>query len=278
MWDGTTWVDLTPNSPSISWWNGPMYAGPDSNVWIVNNSALLLYDGQNWTEFTTSNSSLPSNNITGFTDDGTNLYLATSDQGYVVFDGTNFTSFNTANSNLPDNNVLAITYSNNELWMVCSGDNLVKVANNQYFTFTNSNLSTATYLAIDASGNVWISSHGNGLLQFDGSGFSIYNHANQPLIDIWDQILTVEVENIDMSQYIQLSPNPSDRLVQISNTQTAIINELELLDLNGKLLKSIPDLQTYEKVIFDISGLPAGVYFIRFEYKNQRISKKLIVY
>ncbi|MCF8372448.1 MAG: T9SS type A sorting domain-containing protein [Bacteroidales bacterium] len=196
-WNGSTWTAYSPTSATLSWWAGPLYAAPDGSVWIKNDASLLRFQGNTWTEYTTANSGLPSTNITAFADNGTNLYIATSDQGYAIFNGSTFTHVYTGNSDLPADGIQAMSYRDNLLWLVCSGGRLVKVAGNVFTVFLNINLAHASDLAIDGNGDVWISTNGEGLVHFDGQDFEVIDNTVQPLIDIYNQLLSIEVDATD---------------------------------------------------------------------------------
>jgi len=69
----------------------------------------VKFDGVNWTVYNTSNSGLPSDDVTVVAiDKQGNKWIGTWWGGLAKFDGVNWTVYNTSNSGLPGDYVLAI--------------------------------------------------------------------------------------------------------------------------------------------------------------------------
>lgn len=79
-----------------------------------------------------------------------------------------------------------------------------------------------------------------------------------------------ETENESFKIY----PNPSSDFITIERGNNELI-QLNLVDLSGKTVKSIPSNQAKE--IVNIEGLQSGIYFIQFENKGMIETKKIIV-
>ncbi len=84
---------------------------------------------------------------------------------------------------------------------------------------------------------------------------------------------------------ILINPNPCNQFVKISSeNESIVLNKVFLIDIFGtsiaeKISLNIPSA----KVIFDVSKLKPGIYFIKAEYidsTNKLISKtkKILVY
>jgi ligand-binding sensor domain-containing protein len=131
--DGVNWtVYNTSNSGLPSNSIGSIVFDDSNNVWIGtsqywNGSSLIggglaKFDGVNWTVYNTSNSGLPSNNISAIAiDRQRNIWVGT-DRGLAKFDGENWAVYNTLNSGLPSNNIGAIVIDEQgNIWIGMGG-------------------------------------------------------------------------------------------------------------------------------------------------------------
>jgi uncharacterized protein (TIGR02145 family) len=190
--NGSTWNQYAPPG-LLSWWAGPLYAEGNGCVWVKSDASLFHFNGTNWIEYTISNG-LPSSSITSITGNSQGIFLGTQDKGLVFYNGTAWTTYNTINSDIPSDNVTAIIWKNGQLWFTTNNQYLGKFENNQFTLYSSAYLNSPQELDIDLNGNVWVAAYGTGVVKFDGSTFSLYNHVNQPLLDTWDQILSIGVD------------------------------------------------------------------------------------
>ncbi len=69
---------------------------------------------------------------------------------------------------------------------------------------------------------------------------------------------TTSVSEIDYSKFIQIFPNPTNNLINITTEQINGISILEMYDLRGRLIEK----QTFERdLTFDVSTYQNGIYF-----------------
>ena len=68
-----------------------------------------------------------------------------------------------------------------------------------------------------------------------------------------------DVKNIDKKTGFEIYPNPADDVLKLKSEKA--ISEIEIIDINGKVLKSQINLNRNNEV--NISNLPAGIYFLR---------------
>jgi len=84
------------------------------------------------------------------------------------------------------------------------------------------------------------------------------------------------VEENDISQYIDIFPNPCHSSLKLSNTSGAAIEQLKLVNLCGntvmELQQGVPD-----KIEIDMSDKPAGIYFLQIFIGNRVFTSKVIV-
>ena len=72
-------------------------------------------------------------------------------------------------------------------------------------------------------------------------------------------------------------PNPARDVVNIRFTRLLNAIELILLDETGKALQQQTAYKPY-LITLDISGYPAGIYFLHIRSERQDLIKKIIVY
>jgi hypothetical protein len=148
---------------------------------------LLKFDGVNWTVYNTSNSGLPSNDVSAIAIDGQgNKWIGTG-WGLAKFDGVNWTVYKTSNSGLPGDWVWAIAIDGQgNKWIGTDGGGLAKFDGVNWTVYNTSNSGLPsdyiTAIAIDSLGNKWIGT-GGGLVKFDRFRMTVYNTSNSGLPD-----------------------------------------------------------------------------------------------
>lgn len=88
-----------------------------------------------------------------------------------------------------------------------------------------------------------------------------------------EALLDVDTNTISSNEF-SLYPNPTKGLVSISNS-SALINSIEITDLNGRVVKSITDASNLN-VEVNISDLSSGVYMMKIVSEKGTITKKVI--
>lgn len=101
------------------------------------NAVRSLQDSTVWVTYNRTNCGFPSNYLTSAVLINSTLWIASSDNGIISFSGGKFFAYNTSNSPIPDN----IVYR----------------------------------LASDTQNNLWIATYTEGLVKYDGSGWTLYN-------------------------------------------------------------------------------------------------------
>ncbi len=106
-------------------------------MWMIVNISFA----QDWTYYNTSNSDIPSNNISSFSIKNDTIIVGTQNGGMAIFDQTNWTTFNTGNSVIPSNNVQKVIFNNKGIWIKCFvgiGDHyLVRIKNGDWKIWKN---------------------------------------------------------------------------------------------------------------------------------------------
>ncbi len=83
----------------------------------------------------------------------------------------------------------------------------------------------------------------------------------------------------DLSGQVELYPNPTSELLQIAfNLDRTYDLDIEVYDVFGQLLRSIPTNQYYqEQMTLDVSELPTGLYYVVFESEGVKTPFKVVV-
>jgi WD40 repeat protein len=92
--------------------------------------------------------------------------------------------------------------------------------------------------------------------------------------------VTSSVENKELLSVVSLSPNPADSRISINfGSEVGSSYDVSLFDLSGnkvgKIDSGILDTEQYT-IDYDISQLPAGVYFVRLDLAGEVITRKFV--
>lgn len=80
-----------------------------------------------------------------------------------------------------------------------------------------------------------------------------------------------ELNNLDL---ITLYPNPSYNVINLSSSNNIIFNTIQIVDINGRIIKSIDSNQTFVQI--DVTDLNSGVYFVNIESEEGTTTKKFV--
>ncbi len=74
---------------------------------------------------------------------------------------------------------------------------------------------------------------------------------------------------------LSVFPNPSNGIVNISNSETALLNNVSVMDINGRTVKNV-QLSDVSEAQINISDLSAGVYMMNISSDQGTITKKIV--
>jgi ligand-binding sensor domain-containing protein len=112
-------------------------------------------------------------------------------------------------------------------------------------------------IAIDKNGTKWIGTWG---------GLAAYNE---------DGIPFGISESVKNEHLVKIYPNPVSDYVNIERLSTANISLIELINIQGKLVKH-QKIKTGRNTIMDVRGLPKGLYMLRLHMDTGIVNEKLI--
>ena len=88
---------------------------------------------------------------------------------------------------------------------------------------------------------------------------------------------TTGIEKIDNIEFISVYPNPvTGEKLTVDNKTTETVQLVELIDSNGKTVKTIKPNQI--KTEIETSSLRKGMYFLRIHTENKVLNEKIVVY
>jgi ligand-binding sensor domain-containing protein len=166
-----------------------------NRVWVQTLGIVMMYDGNNWIKFDTSNSPLQFvQNIT-LARNGV-LWFGTF-KGLVKYDNGEWTHYTTQNSKIPSNNVRKVFLDNNNILWVATENGIAKFENTQWSVFDTQNSllpsNSVAYVNGDKNGNIWIGTNEvndkGGLIKIDTlNQWTVYSKSNSklPSNTIWD--------------------------------------------------------------------------------------------
>jgi ligand-binding sensor domain-containing protein len=157
-----------------------------NNLWfIIGDSRLVKFNGNEWTVYDATNSGLPCHYFSSFGIDRKQNIWIVSECGLVKFNNGKWSIFNNNNSGIPSNslNSVAIDLKDN-IWIGCL-NKLVKFDGDKNWTVYDT--SNSIYLkglyspiACDKKGNMWFGAD-SGLIKFDGSNWKLFNNQNSTI-------------------------------------------------------------------------------------------------
>ncbi|KAA3621632.1 MAG: T9SS C-terminal target domain-containing protein [Flavobacterium sp.] len=89
-----------------------------------------------------------------------------------------------------------------------------------------------------------------------------------------DSILATEDQTLQNSFIV--SPNPTSDLITIENTNGIPINDVEILDFNGRLLKAKEISSKANSISLSLASFSNGIYFIKINSEDDFIVKQIL--
>lgn len=166
-------------------------------MWIATSGGAAELDGSNWIPYTTANSAIPTNRITGIDIEGVgygDVWLSTRDKGLLMYDDSVWTVYDTANSSIPSNAVNTVFIDRGDtVW--CTTQNGVfklKGSYSKVLTSGNSGLpSDDIYsMAIDKNGHKWFGYKG-GVARYDEADSIWTQYTSLHSAVFTDSVLTI---------------------------------------------------------------------------------------
>jgi len=161
-----------------------------------------------------------------------------------------------------------------------SNDNIIMLSFDAYNNYRVTKIDTSSTIlwnhfinyaqATAAEGNHIIKTSDNG---FICAGTSIQGEIKSVAFKVDENGTLSPINSFNPLNGFTIFPNPTSDILNISILNDFKLLSIQLIDLNGKLVKQFP---TYEKQL-DISNIPGGQYFLKIEFNNGFITEKVII-
>src|SRR5690606_35926397 len=106
---------------------------------------------------------------------------------------------------------------------------------------------------------------------YDEKDFKINLYYDTIRIDTTTSILPINISNI-----INIYPNPAQNIIQIQSEKENITSAY-LIDNTGRTLKQYNTAQNTKSIALDISQYPSGIYTVMLVVDGKKISKKISI-
>lgn len=231
------------------------------NIWIAHcNNGLTKFDGTSWINYHTSNSMLPSNDITSVAVETNGVvWLTTRYNGLVKIDGNAWTVYTTSNSGLPSNSFNKIMIdSSNVKWIATGnggtgfGSGLVNYNDILWTVYDTSNSDIPSNdvisILIDHFDNKWIGTQNDGLAVFRESGVILSSN-----------------EIFDDQSNCHIFPNPfkEQAVIQFYNPDRKKYS-LSIIGSTGRTVQQHAPIME-DQFRIEKGDLNSGLYFYRLE-------------
>lgn len=201
--DGDNWTALTVansglpiNKPGKTHtWTTDLSVDKQNRVWVKFFQKIIMYDGNEWVKYDTTNSPLESVHDISVDKNGV-IWFGTS-IGLIKYDNGKWTSFNTDNCDIASNEAREVYLDDNNVLWVATDSGISKLENSKWSVLNkkNSSLPSNSVDCVngDAFGNIWIGTNEvkgkGGLVKIDKNGeWTVYTTKNSklPSNTVWD--------------------------------------------------------------------------------------------
>jgi len=148
---------------------------------------VSVFDGDEWTNYDSTNSGLPSTGVRKITiDHEDRIWFDLNEGGLCVFNGESWTTYNTSNSMIPTNDIWCIDFDRqNNLWFVgddqtiCSFDGMTwRTYDPPEELWEFQDLET---IAVDKNDVKWFTNSASGVFSLDGETWRHYDTSNSAI-------------------------------------------------------------------------------------------------
>jgi ligand-binding sensor domain-containing protein len=265
------------------------YWDDNLNTSITKTGCLFKYNGEDWIIYDTSNSGLPTNNISTLAFDSKNVLWVSARAegtpnpvgtifggGLTRFDGNTWITYNIDNSDLPSNTIWDIFVDHDDnVWSATCDGGLAKLEiNNNWKVYNvfNSGLAVndVSKVIADSEGNIW-AAHGGNIT----GGISVAD------LNIIDNVKNTPMDNNTCG--FEIFPNPANDKINILINSPPYGNFLlKINDLSGRQLylntiKQNNDHTLFEYSLSDLNINNNGIYLVSILFYGKIFARKMIV-
>ncbi len=264
--NGTVWSNVALGT--LWYYLFDLAKDENNNLWVgyggsSGNGGSTWYDGSTYSNYTTSNSPICSDEIKSIAveTNGT-VWMASRYDGISKFNGSTWTNYSTVDIGLPDDAFNEVIIDQNNIkWFATPANGLLKFNDTSW---TNYNISNSLIpgndllsLAIDPNNNLWVGtlSHGVGVFNENGVVLSVGETRSNEIIT-------------------SCNPNPfTDNFTILSKANGS--KTVTIFAADGKIIFSHTFANETEMKI-NTNKWDRGIYFVRIAMENSSSTHKIV--
>lgn len=155
-------------------------------------SGFVIKNGNSWTNYNSSNSPLPGNEVRDILWDGVNSQWIATNQGLARLTATGWTVYTSSNSFLPNNSVTCLAVDpNSNLWIGTDGGGVAMFDRGVSWQTFSVETNVINDIAVDNTGSPWIAVQSFGLARYVGTSWTYYTPQNSGLPSMYVEALAV---------------------------------------------------------------------------------------
>jgi extracellular elastinolytic metalloproteinase len=89
-------------------------------------------------------------------------------------------------------------------------------------------------------------------------------------------VCVLGIEDNELESSVRIFPNPTSGQVTLFNDSNMDINNITILDINGRIIKQITMDSTTTNINFSLVSLAQGMYFVKIENETTSIVKRIL--
>ncbi len=272
-------------------------------LWLATTHGLVCRDNGQWKVYNTANTNLPTNYVYSLDFDSQDrVWCGTFGGGLVCFDGTRFTAYTTRQSLASDYVASVCVDKSDGVWFNCRsglypeiyGLGVSVLRNGRVTTYTagNSPLASNTIWDIqaDGRGDLWLATgDDNGVTQFDGTHWQVYNTANSGLA--LNEAMHITLDEAHNRIWFTCYAGGGVSYAQLENDNTAVSSatvDSSPAVRNNHLLFTVPAkvfvYDTSGRLVLsaqgkdvDLSPLHKGIFIVRTTHGTSHYATRVVI-
>ena len=89
-------------------------------------------------------------------------------------------------------------------------------------------------------------------------------------------VCVLGIEDNELESSVRIFPNPTSGQVTLFNDSNMDIDNITILDINGRIIKQITMDSTTTNINFSLVSLAQGMYFVKIENETTNIIKRIL--
>lgn len=86
----------------------------------------------------------------------------------------------------------------------------------------------------------------------------------------------LSINDASLSNSIVIYPNPTSGEVALLNTSNAIIQSINITDVNGRLIQSLNVFENQQQIVFTLQDYATGIYFVNIATEQANVIKRIV--